>query len=149
MQVPILDGAESRGWLQAQQRGLYTVFWAEVSGSELCRVRAVFEGGGVMLGVPIPEGGSLRICSSLPTTRLPKGRLLRGELVRSSNDWQHFPGGSLGDNLLPPGQRKGNCYRFSWTSGERLPCDSLMCFFTYREGCLELTLDQQGRPVRQ
>lgn len=147
MQVPILDGETGCGWLQTQQRGLYTVFWAEVNKAELCRVRAVFEGGGVMLGVPAPEGGSLRICSSLPTMRLPKGRLLRGELVRSGSDWQPYSGGRVGNITLPQGKRKGNCYRFLWVPGERLPCDSLMCFFTYGEGYLELTLDQQGRPV--
>lgn len=147
MQVPIMDGESNCGWLQTQQRGLYTVFWAEVNGTELCRVRAVFEGGSLTLGVPAPEGGSLRLCSSLPTARLPKGRLLRGEIMRSDSGWQQYPGGRVNHVTLPPGQRKGNCYRFPWSPGEKLPCDSLMCFFSYAEGFLTLTLDQQGRPV--
>lgn len=146
MQVPIWDGDNSRGRLQTQQRGLYTVFWAEVSGTELCRVRAVFEGGAVMLGVPAPEGDSLRLTASIPTGRLPKGRLLRGELVREEVGWRRFPGGKVGGVTLPPGQRKDGCYRFPWKPGEKLPCESLMCFFTYREGYLEITLDSQGRP---
>lgn len=146
MQVPIQDEDGRRGRLQTQQRGLYTVFWAEVQGTELCRVRAVFEGGSVMLGVPAPEGDSLRLTVSIPTGRLPKGRLLRGELVRDAGGWQRFPGGTVGDVRLPPGQRKGTCYRFPWKPGEKLPCDSLMCFYTYQDGYLEVHLDQQGRP---
>lgn len=146
MQVPIWNGDTSRGRLQTQQRGLYTVFWAEVSGTELCRVRAVFEGGAVMLGVPAPEGDSLRLTVSIPTGRLPKGKLLRGELVREEGGWKRFPGGMVGNVTLPPGQRKDGCYRFSWKAGEKMPCESLMCFFTYREDYLEITLDGQGRP---
>lgn len=146
MQVPIQDAGNSRGWLQTQQRGLYTVFWAEVHGTELCRVRAVFEGGSVMLGVPAPEGDSLRLTASIPTGRLPKGRLLRGELVREGSGWHRYPGGQVGKLNLPPGQRKGNTYRFPWKPGDKLPCDSLMCFFIYRDGYLEVILDEAGMP---
>ena len=93
----------------------------------------------------------LRVRATLPTSRLPKGRLLSGRVVYEQDAWRPFPGGCMGGVTYPPGQRKGNCLRFPWKMGMELPAMEVFCF--YRLGrekervYLELRLDSEGRPL--
>ncbi|MBQ9270227.1 MAG: hypothetical protein IJ206_12090 [Oscillospiraceae bacterium] len=150
MEIPVYSGDRICGTLRAVQKGLYTVFDSTVETDQVCRIVAVFEGGELPLGVPAPEQGQMRLHVSVPTSRLPKGRLLRAAL-RSGSSWERFPGGSLGGNVLPPCYVREHVYRFPWKPGDRLPCDALMCFFraVHRENCtyLEIKLDPDGAPL--
>ena len=151
MQVAVLEGDRVRGTLEAEQRGLYTAFRAQVETEEVCRLYGIFEGGEASLGVPAPEDGRMLLRISVPTSRLPEGRLLRGELRTGGNaSWRRFSGGKVGDATLPPGLVRGNTYRFPWRAGDRLPCEEYLCFFHFRQeggrGYLELTLDEKGFP---
>ena len=137
------------GVLRAEERGLYTHFTGRMDALGLGRLLGVFEGGRLNLGVPVPAGEGMELRAGIPSRCLPGGRLLRGELVLEG--WEPFPGGRVGDLNLPRGQRRGNSYRFPWKPGERLPCDDLLCFFSYEEqggrGCLRVELDRDGRPL--
>ena len=147
MQVSIFWQGQPCGTMNCQQRGLYTEFYAQVDTEEVAKVHAVFECGETALGIPAPECGKMCLRISVPTSRLPKGKLLRGELVPRDAQWSRYPGGRVGELVLPSGYRKGNRYRFSWKPGERIPCEALMCFFTWdKSGYLELCLDEQGKP---
>ena len=59
MQVPIYDGRQKQGILEACQQGLYTKFTGSLQAQRLCRVYGVFSGGEISLGVPVPEGERL------------------------------------------------------------------------------------------
>jgi hypothetical protein len=146
MQVSVYEDGAQRGTLQTQERGLYTVFEARVRCQGVCKLYAVYDQGRMALGVPVPDREGLFLRCSLPTGRLPGGMLLRGELLGVQSEWTPYAGGRLGRVTLPPGRRRENVYRFSWQPGEALPCDSLLCFYRYQDGALELTLDSQGRP---
>ncbi len=140
------------GCLTAQQQGLYTVFRGRGRGHDLCRAYAIFEGGELALGIPVPEGEDMLLRASLPTSRLPQGRLLRGELRPKDDPWQSFPGGQVGQAELPSGQVRGGCYRFPWSPEEKLPYGPYLCFFRYvrerEKSYLELSLDENGLPCR-
>lgn len=150
MQVPVQMGKRSCGCLWAEQRGLYTAFRAEVQAEELSRLFAVFEDGEIALGIPAPEQGRMVLRVSVPTGRLPEGRLLRGCLRPKDSGWTWFPGGTVGGLSLPRGYVMGNRYRFPWSPGEQLPCEPLLCFFRYVEEdqgtFLELRLSDTGVP---
>ena len=150
MQVPVLEQDRTCGKLWAEQRGLYTVFQAEVETEGVSRLYAVFEEGEAALGIPAPEQGRMVLRISVPTSRLPKGKLLRGCLRPKDQSWRRFPGGRVGSVTLPPGSVLGQQYRFPWQPGEQLPSEELMCFFRFirkeGRGFLELTLED-GRPV--
>lgn len=159
MQVPIYCGTEQVGVLEAQRRGLYTCFSGEINDSRLCKIHGVFEEGDCGLGIPVPERGRMVLRASMPTTRLPKGRLLEGRLVCSEEQteqetqekWMLFDGGCVGDAVLPKGERCGNDYRFPWRPGETLPAEELLCFYELKreQDCdwLILRLDDCGNPV--
>ena len=151
MQVTVLWENQPCGSLWAEQRGLYTVFQCEVETDQVCRLCAVYEGGETPLGVPAPERGKMRLCVSIPTGRLPRGKLLRGELRPKHSAWQAYAGGPMGEVTLPPGLKQGDAFRFRWKPGEPLPCPELFCFFRFvREGgrCfLEIRFNEEGRPV--
>lgn len=145
--VSIFHQGQPCGTLNAQQRGLYTEFYAQVNTEAVAKIHAVFEGGETALGIPAPECGRMCLRINVPTSRLPRGKLLRGELVPRDSQWSRYPGGRVGELVLPPGRRKGNCYQFSWHPGEKLPCEALMCFFVYdNAGYLEVCLDEDGKP---
>lgn len=147
MQVSIFQQGQPCGTLNCQQRGLYTEFYAQVDTEVVAKVHAVFEYGETALGIPAPECGKMCLRISVPTSRLPQGKLLRGELVPREAQWSHYPGGQIGELILPPGRRQGDRWRFSWKPGERLPCEALMCFFTMEDGgWLEVCLDEDGNP---
>lgn len=147
LQVSIYQQGQPCGTLNSQQRGLYTEFYAQVDTEDVAKVHAVFECGETALGIPAPECGKMCLRISVPTSRLPRGKLLRGELVPRDAQWSRYPGGKVGELVLPPGYRKGSRYRFSWKPGDRIPCEALMCFFTWdKSGYLELCLDEQGNP---
>ena len=152
MEAAVLQGEEIRGTITAETKGLYTVFLARVDTEEVCRLYGIFEGGEAALGVPVPEQGKMTLRISVPTGRLPGGKLLRGELrTGETSPWRTFPGGKRGDAELPPGKVRGRTYRFPWHPGDKLPCEAYFCFFRYvREGSgeyLELTLDEDGYPA--
>lgn len=133
--------------LYAEQLGLYTSFRAEVSDMGISKIYAVFEQGEAALGVPTPDEGKLKLRVSVPTSRLPGGKLLHGMLVQRQGEWQDYPGGCVGSLTLPKGKKRGNLYRFPWKPGQRLPCEELMCFFRYvGNNCLEIELDVRGTP---
>ena len=138
------------GILQAERQGLYTVFRAQVDTEALCRLYAMYEGGEAVLGIPAPEQGRMSLKISVPNSRLPRGKLLRGCLQVNNPGWRNFPGGSVGRFHLPPGYVQKNVYRFPWRAGERLPCDELLCFYRLvGEGertFLELKLDENDLP---
>lgn len=148
--IQVRKGEDCCGWLNAEQRGLYTVFWGQVQTEELCRVYAIFEGGELALGIPVPEGEHMVIRSSLPTSGLPKGTLLYGELRPKDSLWHTFPGGRVGPADLPCGQVNGQRYRFPWSPDQPLPYAPYLCFFRYvqegEQGYLELSLDGQNMP---
>lgn len=147
MQVSIFQQGQPCGTLNTQQRGLYTEFYAQVDTKDVAKVHAVFEGGETALGIPAPERGSMCLRINVPTSRLPRGKLLRAELVPQEAQWRRYCGGKVGDLALPVGRRQGNRYQFPWRPGEKLPCEALMCFFTYDPaGYLELNLDENGKP---
>ena len=154
MEVPVYHQGTKCGTLWAERRGLYMVFRAEVETEEISRIRAVFEGGETVLGIPAPEQGRMTLRISVPANRLPGGRLLRGVLIaKESSDWRHYPGGNHGKLRLPPGRVRGQIYQFPWRPGERLPCEELLCFFRFVQenqgSFLELRLDEQGNPVHK
>ena len=147
MQVSIFQQGQPCGTLNSQQRGLYTEFYAQVNTEAVAQVHAVFERGEVALGIPAPESGRMCLRISVPTSRLPQGKLLRGELVPREAQWNRYPGGRVGELLLPSGRRRGNHYQFPWKPGQRLPCEALMCFFSVVDaGYLEVCLDENGNP---
>ena len=147
MAVPVMRDGQEWGTRWMEQRGLYTIFTAKLRKTELCRLQAVYEQGSVWLGVPVPEQQTMVLRVSIPTSRLPGGALLRGQLFSKTRSWQSWPGGRIGDVVLPAGSRKEQCYRLPWKPGEPLPCEELLCFFRYTEGYLEIMLDDQGRPM--
>lgn len=148
MQCDILSGKDKVGFLRWQQQGLYTRFYGEVTVRSVSRVYARFEQGSCSLGVPVPEQGKMVLRASMPTSRLPKGKLLQGELEEGG--WNRFPGGVLGGVSYPPGLRKGDTLRFPWKMGEKLPVEEVMLLFSYGEAggesYLELTLNPDGSP---
>ena len=147
MQVSIFQQGQPCGTLNAQQRGLYTEFYAQVDAEGMAKVHAVFEGGETALGIPAPEYGKMCLRINVPTSRLPRGKLLRGELVPRDQQWIRFAGGQVGTVYLPAGRRRGTRYQFPWKPGEKVPCEALMCFFSYDPaGYLEICLDEQGKP---
>ena len=150
MEIPVYSENQICGTLRTERKGLYTLFDGTVETDSVCRLVAVFEGGEIPLGIPAPEQGQMRLRVSVPTSRLPEGRLLRAALRRGTS-WERFPGGKLGGVMLPPGYVKEQVYRFPWKPGDRLPCDALMCFFRafHRENCtyLEIKLDSDGAPL--
>ena len=149
MEVQVVSGEKTCGWLRAEEKGLYTVFAGEVEERELCRMHAVFTGGELTLGVPAPEDGRMRLRVSVPSRCLPPGKLLRGEL-RTQKGWRSYGGGLIGPLRLPKGMRMGDRFRFPWSCGEQLPCDELMCFYHYLEedgkSFLEVTVREDGTP---
>ena len=151
MSVPIYQEGTQCGMLQDTTQGLYTRFSGRLKAQGLCRVYGVYPEGEISLGVPVPEGDSLRVRATLPTSRLPKGRLLSGRVVYEQDAWRPFSGGCMGGVTYPPGQRKGNCLRFPWKMGMELPAMEVFCFYRLvREkdrSYLELRLDPEGRPL--
>ena len=151
MQVPVLEQERNCGFLRAEQRGLYMMFYGEVDVKQVMRLYAVFEKGELPLGIPVPEQGKMVLRMSLPAGRMPQGRLLRGELRPKDSAWQRFPGGKIGCHFLPPGRVCGNRYQFPWKQGQPLPYEPFLCFYTHvQEGgreYLEVILDEQGNPV--
>jgi hypothetical protein len=151
MEVPVLRQGQPCGRLWARQQGLYTEFYAQVCHGPVARLYGVFEGGEIALGIPAPEQGSMTLRASLPTSRLPSGRLLRGRLEPKA--WETYPGGRVGQAELPQGLIQGDLYRFPWEPGDPLPWEPLLCFYEYIQqegrGYLQLRLDQQGRPKLQ
>ena len=106
MQVPIYDGRQKQGILEACQQGLYTKFTGSLQAQRLCRVYGVFSSGEISLGVPVPEGERLYLRATMPTSRLPKGQLIAGKIVYEGDTWQCFPGGTIG-GLLSRRREKG------------------------------------------
>ncbi len=151
MRVPVLENETECGTLRTEQRGLYTVFRAEVETTSLCRLLAEYESGEIVLGIPAPEQGKMQLCVSIPTSRLPAGKLLRGTLRAGNDTWTRFTGGHVGPFPFPAGYRKGNIYRFPWKGGDRLPCDELLCFYrlVHERGhsYLEISLNEDKRPT--
>lgn len=151
MQCEIFSGCNRVGFLRWERQGLYTRFYGEVHTSQVTRVLGVFEGGEISLGVPVPEQGKMVLRASMPTSRLPQGRLLRGRLQTHKNPWQDFPGGKLGGVLFPPGLRKGQMLRFPWHIGEKFPAEQVMLLYRYVEedgqSYLELCLTPEDVPT--
>lgn len=151
MSVPIYQEGNQCGTLQDTVQGLYTRFTGRLKVHGLCRVYGVYPEGEISLGVPVPEGDSLRVRAMLPTSRLPKGKLLSGRVVYELDAWRPFSGGCMGGVIYPAGQRKGNCLRFPWKNGLELPAMEVFCFYRLvREkgtDYLELCLDAEGYPV--
>ena len=145
--VTIFSHGQPCGTLSAQQRGLYTEFYAQVDTKAVSKLHAVFEYGETALGIPAPERGGMCLRINVPTSRLPKGKLLRGELIPKDDQWNRYPGGNIGDLTFPPGRRRKNCYQFPWKPGDRLPCEAVFCFFHYDSvGYLTIDLDDAGMP---
>lgn len=151
MQVPIFSGTQQVGTLETCRQGLYTKFSGMLRANELCRVYAVFSGGEISLGIPVPDGDRMRVRSTMPTSRLPSGSLTAGKLVYEKNMWQPFSGGTIGGVWYPAGEKKENRLRFPWRMGEPLPADEVCCFYRYKEiggkTYLELTLTADGTPA--
>ncbi len=152
MQAAVLRGDQVCGTISAEEKGLYTVFQAQVETEEICRLFGIFEGGEASLGIPAPEQGRMTLRISVPTARLPAGKLLRGELrTGETAAWRRFPGGKRGDAVLPPGQVRGQTYRFPWKPGDRIPAEEYLCFFRFVRDqgrtYLELTLNEKGFPA--
>ena len=151
MQCEIFDSERKVGILHAERQGLYTRFYGEVSTQDVTKVFAVFEGGECPLGVPVPEHGKMVLRASMPTSRLPKGKLLRGRLPEQGTGWQRFSGGVLGGVRYPAGLKRGATLRFPWKVGDKLPAEEVMLLYSYREeqgkSYLEITLREDGTPV--
>ena len=151
MQVSVFSDDQPCGMLDVQKRGLYSVFRSEVKESDLCKLYAVFSGGEIALGIPAPEHNKMTLCVSLPTGRLPAGKLLRGVLRPVREGWRPYPGGIIGNLRFPVGCVQGNNYRFPWRSGDQLPCEEVFCFFHYildkDRVWLEIKLNEDGTPA--
>lgn len=104
MQVPVWEQERNCGSLWAEQRGLYTIFRGEVETDRVSRLYAVFESGETALGIPVPECGKMVLRISVPTSRLPQGKLLRGSLRAKDEMWCRFPGGRFAERFC----RRGN-----------------------------------------
>ncbi len=150
MEVPVYLDETKCGVLSTEQKGLYTHFYAQLQVEALCRVYGVFSGGECALGVPAPEEGRMVLTAAMPTARLPRGRLLSGKIRLQGEGFQPFPGGKIAGVNYPPGQRKGNIFRFRWECGQPLPAEELFCFYQLvRESgisYLELRLREDGMP---
>ena len=150
MQVPIFDGTQQAGTLETCRQGLYTKFSGSLRANDLCRVYAVFTGGEISLGIPVPEGDRLYLRATMPTSRLPNGVLRSGRIVYEKDMWQPFSGGKIGGVCYPGGEKKEDCLRFLWKVGDPLPADEVCCFYEYREmqgkSYLLLRLDENGAP---
>ena len=150
MQCDIFSRGEKAGFLRWELQGLYTRFYGEVSTRDVTKVFAVFEGGECPLGVPVPEKGKMVLRASMPTSRLPKGKLLRGRLPEKESQWQRFSGGVLSGVRYPAGLRNGNTLRFPWKVGEKVPAEEVLLLYSYREeqgrSYLELRLREDGSP---
>lgn len=146
MQCDIIANGRKTGVLKAERQGLYTRFYGEVNTKDITKVYAVFEGGECALGIPVPEKGKMVLRVSMPTAKLPKGKLLSGYLPSEDSVWQPFPGGTLAGVCYPEGMKNGNALRFPWHVGEKLPAEEVLLFYRYREqeGCLELRLEPDG-----
>lgn len=153
MQCEIFYGSEKVGTLRWQKQGLYTRFYGQVSIRNVSRVYAQFEGGSCCLGVPVPEQETMILRASMPTSRLPRGRLLRGVLEEAAGGWKSFSGGVLAGVRYPKGLKKGNVLRFPWHIGEQMPAEEVMLLFRYveesGESYLELCLNPDGSPEVQ
>ncbi len=151
MQCEIFDREEKAGILRWERQGLYTRFYGEVNTKDVTKVYAVFEGGECPLGIPVPEQGKMVLRASMPTGRLPKGKLLRGRLEEKKQGWQRFPGGTLGGIRYPAGLRKGDTLRFPWKVGQRVPAEEVLLLYHYVEeqgnSYLELKLNSDGTVV--
>ncbi len=147
MRCEIVSGEQNVGTLRWERQGLYTRFYGAVTVMEVTKIYGVFEGGTCPLGVPVPEQGKMVLRVSMPTARLPGGKLLQGRLG-SGDGWSCFPGGSIGGVRYPAGLRKGNVLRFSWEPGDSLPAPEVLLFYRYVEengkGYLELRLEEDG-----
>ncbi len=131
MPVDILSEGQKSGFLNVSRQGLYTKFYGETNREDLCRIYGVFEGGEVPLGVPVPERGKMVLRVSMPSSKLPGGRLLRGEVRTKQPEWTYFPGGKIGGVVLPEGRKKGKLLRFPWKPGEALPAEEMLLFYSF------------------
>lgn len=152
MSVPVFYDGEKCGFLQNARQGLYTRFYGEVSIKDLSRVYAVYDGGELLLGVPVPEQGKMVLRTSMPTGQVPKGNLLRAELRVRPSGWATFPGGVIVGIRYPKGLKKGNILRFPWKLGEPLPTDEVLLFYRYScvdgQQFLDISLDEIGNGVQ-
>lgn len=150
MQCEILNGSQKVGMLRWERQGLYTRFYGEITEQQVTRVIAVFEGGECSLGVPVPEQGEMVLRASMPTGRLPKGKLLRGYLQAKPRQWTEFPGGTLAGVTYPRGIKLENRIRFPWHIGEAMPAEEVVLLYRYVEeqgrSYLELCFNPDGSP---
>lgn len=148
MQCDVFDRGKKVGFLRTERQGLYTRFYGEISTTDVIRVYARFEGGECPLGIPVPERGKMVLRASMPTSRLPKGKLLGGFLGEKEPVWQRFGGGELGGVCYPAGNKRGNTLRFGWKVGEKVPAAEVLLLYRYVEemgkSYLELTLNEDG-----
>lgn len=121
MSVPIYQEGTQCGMLQDTTQGLYTRFSGRLKAQGLCRVYGVYPEGEISLGVPVPEGDSLRVRATLPTSRLPKGRLLSGRVVYEQDAHGGlFPAGVWAASPILRGSGRGTACgfhgRWGWSS---------------------------------
>lgn len=153
MQVTIYLEKESVGELNTESRGLYTHFFGRMKMMPLVRVQAVFESGSCDLGYPVPDQESLIIRTSMPTSRLPKGKLLHGSvfLPQDQSPWQPCDNLCMNGRVFPYCYQNGRLLRFPWRCGEALPAEDLFCFLRFvpekEKTYIELRLDAHGNPV--
>ena len=149
MAVPIRKSGAVCGTLRTEIKGLYTFFYGEVSGETLSRVTAVFEGGTCDLGVPAPEHGRHVLRRSIPTAKLPKGRL-KEAILQESSPWKNWEGGCVGGIQYPRCLRWENRIRIPWNPGEEIrPMEPLLLYRFIRwdgKSYLELQLSEDGTP---
>lgn len=131
MNCDILCQSGKVGVLYMERQGLYSVFYGLVNKDMLTKVYGVFEKGECALGIPVPENGKMVLRTSVPTSKLPGGKLLYGKLYEDTDRWESFAGGRVNGILYPTGQRKGELLRFLWSVGDPFPAEEAALFYRY------------------
>ena len=119
------------GYLTAERRGLYYIFYGETNIRTLSRIAADFNGGTFTLGIPVPEGEKMVLRKSLPVARLPKGQLLGARLLTDEEQWKIYNGGVFKGISLPSGETKDGVIRYPWNPGKPMPVHEIMLFCSY------------------
>jgi hypothetical protein len=156
----LLEGGVQRGELLCRDEGCYMLCCVDVPMWE-SGVKKVWlcsqEGGRVLLGTLVPEGGRFRLRRRLSHSTLRCCGISRPDCARinpesSSDGWRSLSSLTVRDAALAKQlhecsqglwRRQGDTLllRFPWRQGEKVPLMGLFCFGAPRDGWWEITLN--------